>query len=95
MSPKDSIHNSDRYILVEGPKWGNAEFYGEWLRAAAKAEALWNKALEDPDFEKKVERLSVIHIPDFGISATVMLSWLIKNFASFAIQLNGSKTKSD
>ena len=33
-------------VLVEGPEWGDAKFYGEWLLAAAKAESLWKEALE-------------------------------------------------
>ena len=27
------------------PRWGDAEFYGKWLLAAAKAEALWKEAM--------------------------------------------------
>jgi hypothetical protein len=33
------MERTDPYILVQGPAWGDAQFYGEWLLAAAKAEA--------------------------------------------------------
>jgi len=88
MSPNDSIHNSDRSILVEGPKWGDAEFYGKWLRAAAKADALWKEAIKDPSFKNQIYALTLECMPDFGIGATIMFFKLDKNFSSFAIQLN-------
>jgi hypothetical protein len=75
-------------VLVEGPKWGDAEFYGNWLLAAAKAETLWNEASDDPDFAKQVDRLSVATIPHFGIAATVFLMRLKDHLVSFVISFN-------
>jgi hypothetical protein len=34
---------TDSYVLVQGPAWGDAHFYGQWLQAAAKAEAFWKE----------------------------------------------------
>jgi hypothetical protein len=31
-------------ILIEGPRWGGAKFYGRWLLAAAEAQRLFNEA---------------------------------------------------
>ena len=87
MSPENSIKVRDPYILVEGPKRCDAEFYGKWLLMAAKAEALWEKALADPDFEKRVFSLVSGEIPDFGRGATVMLSRLEKDFISFKLRV--------
>jgi hypothetical protein len=43
--------SGDQYcILVEGPRSGIAEFYGNWLLAASKAEAFWKQAYSEPDF---------------------------------------------
>jgi hypothetical protein len=89
MSLEHSIKENEPYILVEGPKWGDAEFYGKWLLAAAKADALWKKATNDPSLEEQFGLVTMIYIPDFGIGATVMVSQLEENLASFAIQLNG------
>jgi hypothetical protein len=86
-----SIEKSEPCILIEEPRWADAEFYGKWLLAAAKAEALWTEALEDPIFQKQVERLTIIYLPDFSITATVMMSQLKKNLVSFAIQLNSEE----
>ena len=37
-------HSGDQLcILVEGPRSGIAEFYGNWLLAASKAETFWKK----------------------------------------------------
>src|SRR6202023_2099081 len=83
LSPKSRLG-----VLVEGPKWGDAEFYGNWLLAAAKAETLWKKASDDPDFAKQVDRLSLATIPHFGIAATVFLMRLKDRLVSFVISFN-------
>ena len=62
--------------LIEGPRWADTKFYGNWLLAAAKANELWTEALNNPRFSKRVDRLTVANIPDFNISATVLLSRL-------------------
>jgi hypothetical protein len=84
---KDSGQGAMLYCFVEGPRWGDTEFYGSWLLAIAKADALWKEATKDPSFEKQVDRLMVVYIPDFGIIGTVLLSRLEKNFASFLVDL--------
>jgi hypothetical protein len=78
-------------VLVEGPEWGDAKFYGEWLLAAAKAESLWKEALGDQDFAKKVERVSVCYIPDFGIAATMMLMRLKSHWTRFVIDVDSEE----
>jgi hypothetical protein len=75
-------------ILVAGPHWGDAEFYGNWLLAAARAEAFWKKACSEPDFGIAVDRLSVVYRPEFGIAAYVLLSLLKDHRTSFVIDLN-------
>lgn len=78
-SQTDSDPNidSDAYILVEGPAWGDAEFYGRWLLAAATAEALWKEVLEkDPSFRKQARRILNIYEPDFRMAAVVTLKGL-------------------
>ena len=48
-------HNGT-YILVEGPSWGDAEFYGRWLLDAAKVNQLLQQAKrDDPDFRKAID----------------------------------------
>ena len=59
----EEIKEGEPYILIEGPRWGDAEFYGRWLLAAAKAEALWKKAIKDPSFEEQIGSLTAMHIP--------------------------------
>jgi hypothetical protein len=95
MSLEDSIKESEPYILVEGPEWGDAEFYGKWLLMAAKAEAFWKQALKDPIFEAQVELLTNSEMPDFGICATLMISQLPKNFASFTVHVRGDVSTFD
>ncbi len=88
MNLKDSVHEAEPYVLVEGPRWADVEFYGKWLLAAAKADALWKKAIKDAGFMKRVDRLMVVYIPDFSIAATVLLSRLEKNLVSLLVKLN-------
>jgi hypothetical protein len=91
MSADDVINGTEPYILVEGPMWGDAEFYGEWLLAAAKAEALWKTAIKDPTFEKQIERLTVLYVPEFNLSASIFLFQVQKNLVSFTIPLNSEE----
>ena len=34
MDQKNSIHDTIPHVPVEGSRWGDAEFYGNWLSAA-------------------------------------------------------------
>ena len=88
MNQEGSIDESEPFILIEGAKWGDAKFYGNWLLAAARADALWKKAIEAPSFCKQVERLMVVYTPDFGIGAIVLLSQIEKYCTSFLVRLN-------
>ncbi len=77
----------ERCILVEGPRWGDAAFYGKWLMAAAKANALWEKAIKDRNFQQEIERLMWFYIPDFAICATVLITYLRRSLASLRVYL--------
>lgn len=90
MNIKDSIDESEPCVLVEGPTWGDADFYGKWLRAAAKAERLLEKAIKDPRFKNQFERLLVVQIP---IAATVLLSRLERNLVSLVVRVNGEEAE--
>ena len=79
MTTDTAMHEHKTAVLVEGPAWGDAQFYGEWLLNAAKANELLKQARrDDPSFNKAVETLEVIYCLDFGISATVYL-WKLAN----------------
>ena len=77
------------HSLVEGLTGCDAEFYGKWLWKAGTAETLWKRALTMPIFNKRVERLIVAYIPDFGISATALLSQIARDHALVALDLWG------
>src|SRR5262249_13699018 len=78
--------NTDLCVLVEGPAWGDAKFYGEWLLAAAKAESFWKEACDDQDFQKQVERVCICSIPDFGVAATMMLMRLREDMSRLMLR---------
>ena len=81
------METGDFYVLVEWPAWGDAQFYGEWLLAAAKAQVFWRNALEDQQFARQIEHLRVVYEPDFGIAATVMLMNLRGHWTTFLLDL--------
>jgi hypothetical protein len=83
-----SCDSSEPFILAEGPRWGDAQFYGKWLLAAAKAEALWQQVLSDPNANPDIERLTVCYFPHFGIAATMIIAQFEKELASIAIGIN-------
>jgi hypothetical protein len=80
MKNQNAGEANDPCILIESSKWGDAGFYGKWLLAAAHAETLWKEARIDPEFEKRVQRVCVAYIPDFGIGASAMLRQLLKRY---------------
>jgi hypothetical protein len=74
-------------VLIEGPAWGDAEFYGNWLLNAAKANELLQQAKsDDPDFRSSIDVLEVWRGLDFGIMATWFIAQFVdKNFETFVI----------
>jgi hypothetical protein len=88
------IQDTEPFILVEGPKWADAEFYGRWLLMASKAQALWKNALKFPDFEKRMDLMTVLYLPDFELSASLFLFQLENNLVSFTIRLFGNDSNS-
>jgi hypothetical protein len=51
-----------KFVLIEGPRWGDAEFYGNWLLAAAKANRLVQQAeARDPEFRKAREIIEILY----------------------------------
>jgi|SRR5215471_3375285 len=77
------------HILVEGPAWGDAEFYGQWLLEAAKAQRLLDHAKRDDlVFRQAIDTLEVVQLLDYGIMATIFLSQFAdKQFQTFIIDL--------
>jgi hypothetical protein len=91
MEIERSVEQDQLCILVEGPRAGIAEFYGNWLLAASKAEAFWKQAYGEPDFAQEVDRLTVVYFPDFGLAGFGLLTRLSGPFASFIISFNESE----
>lgn len=81
----------DPYVLIKTAPWGDAEFYGKWLLAVARAEAFWRELLKDPEFAERVERLCMSSIPDFGIFASIMLTQLGEYRTSHLISLDSEE----
>ena len=80
----------DPFILVEGPGWGDAAFYGRWLMAAATANELLQDAKKnDAEFRTAIDTLEIVQCLDFGIMATVFLARFVdKQFETFVIDVN-------
>lgn len=91
IATRQTMETGDFYVLVEGPAWGDAQFYSEWLLAAAKAQVLWKDASQDQQFAKQSERLRVVYEPDFGTAATVMLMNLRGHWTTFVLDLENEE----
>jgi hypothetical protein len=85
---RERVLEGNSCVLVEGPRWGDAEFYGRWLLAAAKAEAFWKEAFKDPTFKEEVKYVWDSYIPDFGIAAAAMTMRLRENFTTFVLDVD-------
>jgi hypothetical protein len=79
--------NTDPYVLIQGPAWGDVQFYGQWLSTAGEAEVFLQKAYADKQFVKRIERVCGIYMPHFGIAATAMMQRLMKD-RMFLLDLN-------
>jgi hypothetical protein len=82
------IDNINLSVLIEGPAWGDANFYGEWLLAVAKAEYFWRQARADQVFKRQVHRLCDCVIHDFGISAMWLLMRLREDKTRFVLPVH-------
>jgi hypothetical protein len=86
-SQMNPIQETESFILVEGPKWADAKFYAKWLLMATKTQALWEKAIKDSRFKKRIDRLTVLHNPQFEHIASLFLFQLKENLVSFTFPL--------
>jgi hypothetical protein len=85
-------------VLVEGPAWGDAEFYGKWLLSAAKANELLQQAKrDDPEFSRSMDILEPIHLLDIGIAATRFVSqfYADKQFCTYVIKTDREHPETD
>jgi len=87
METTSAAHKLNCCVLVQGPAWGDAEFLSKWLLAAAQAESFWRKACENTHFKEQVEPIGLCYIPDFGISALVIVMCLKEYRTSFVLNL--------
>lgn len=87
MITEQTNSESDSCILVEGPSWGDAKFYGLWLLSAAKISKLLKQARRnDRAFHEAVDIIEAFRRLDFGIMATVFVSQFTdKKFETFVI----------
>ena len=88
METTSAAHKLNRWVLVQGPAWGDAEFLSKWLLAAAQAESFWRQAYEILDFAKQVEPVCICYIPDFGISAFILVMHLKEHRTSFLLNVD-------
>jgi hypothetical protein len=77
------------FCVIEGPNFGDAKFYAKWLAAVADADMLWKKALKQRKFWQQVDGLTIVSVPDFGISAALFLRELWNNDVAAVLDLWG------
>ena len=82
MPLRDIETQQDPCALIEGAGFGDANFYGMWLLAAAKAEALWKLIQHDEQFLG----LTWGAIPDLSIGAIDILSSIQDNYCVVSLR---------
>jgi hypothetical protein len=65
----------DPCVLIEGARLGDANFYGAWLLAAAKLEAMWKTIQHEEQFLG----LTCLAVPDLGAGAIEIMSSIKEN----------------
>lgn len=82
--------STKHWVLVEGPKPGDAQFLGQWLLAAAKADKLLQEQFElDPGFKRAVDRLEVVYAFAFSPTATKCIELLMTDLTAFPLSVLG------
>lgn len=79
--------NDQPHLLIEGPRWGDAQFYGGWLLQAAKANEIWVEAKKEPAFAKEIETFQLCYPLDFGKMAGVLLGMFLGQKSTLVVSL--------
>ena len=69
----------------------SADFYGKWLLAAAKADAVWQRVKAEPRFEKQLERVPKDYLPAFGSTGFWLVSRLANSAFTAIFSMNGKE----
>ena len=86
----DEIAAEAPWVLVEGPRPGDAEFLGRWLLAAVEADQVLQKQFEkNPALKQQISRLEVAYLFSFAPAATRFVELLMKNLTAFYLELWG------
>jgi hypothetical protein len=76
-------------ILIEGPRFGDVEYYARWFSQVAEANRYLQTARKDAFFRHTMNSLEVLHLFDLGLTATLLLSQFAnKAFRAFVLDAN-------
>jgi hypothetical protein len=82
----DQHDSTKHWVLIEGPRLGDAQFLGKWLLAAAKADKILQEQFElDPGLKRAVDRLEAVYAVAFSPTATKFIELLMKDLTAFAL----------
>ena len=80
------------FVVVECSLPGDAEFASRWLAAAIEADRiLTGHRNANPDFERAIERLSVIYAVEFSSAAMAFVCIWLNNGPAFSLNLFDSE----
>jgi len=84
----DEIAAEAPWVLVEGPRPGDAEFLGRWLLAAAEADrALREQFRQNPGLKQQISRLEVLRLVEFSPAVMTGVELLMENLTCFSLDL--------
>ncbi|WP_271498216.1 hypothetical protein [Bradyrhizobium sp. CCBAU 11357] len=84
----NSLRNKDRWVLVEGPGPGEAEFLGRWLLAAAAADrALQERFKQNEILKEQISSVEIVYQIRFSSAATKILELLMKDLTAFSLPI--------
>ena len=76
------------WVLVEGPRPGDAEFLGRWLLAAVEADrALQEQFRQNLGLKQQISRLEILILVEFSPAATKCVELLMENLTCFSLDL--------
>lgn len=84
----DPHESTKHWVLIEGPEPGDAQFLGQWLLAAAKADKILQEQFElDPSFKRAVGRLECVYAFVFSPTATRFVELLMADLTAFPLSV--------
>jgi hypothetical protein len=92
---RNKPNEKEMFVLIEGPQWGDASFFGKWFLAAAEADRLHLEAYrEDAKYRVTIKGLeSIVDCLSFGWMAVHLVKELGRKYVTLCISTTSEEAE--